>query len=95
MKAQYTPGPWKTVVYPEEGWIDIEAPDGTCIIGDLGIRNDEYLEANANLIAAAPDLLEALEDMVRIFDRGLPSECIGRRTCDNAIKVIAKAKGEA
>ena len=104
MKAQHTPGPWRYDT-DSNGWeFRISQEDGapyTPGYSDVAHFNSvqgearDIQEANARLIAAAPELLEALEDMVRIFDRSLPSECIGRRTCDNAINAIAKAKGEA
>ncbi len=60
--AKHTPGPWHTFAPdPDAGWLDIASPDGTVIVGNEGIRLDEATEANASLIAAAPDLLEALE----------------------------------
>ncbi|MCD9005201.1 hypothetical protein LDO31_02930 [Luteimonas sp. XNQY3] len=59
--SAHTPGPWQYVAteYPR-GWL-IEARDGTYTIavvrdGSGSVAN----EANARLIAAAPELLEAL-----------------------------------
>jgi hypothetical protein len=68
--AKYTKGGWR-MIYPA-----INAPNefiiGDCdgftlasVYGALGTPNDmEEAEANAKLIAAAPDLLEALRHMV-------------------------------
>ena len=47
-----------------------------------------YEMANANLIAAAPDLLEVAETMVT-YERSLPPKFV-----DMAREAIAKAKGE-
>lgn len=62
MATQHTPGPWKAEA-PSEYGISIVAPSG----GSLGCAWPEDLlgnmhdaVANARLIAAAPDLLEAL-----------------------------------
>jgi hypothetical protein len=56
--------------------------------------NDEETEANAKLISASPLLYEALKSMLNIFDRGFVTEgSVGRTTCDEAIKAIAKAEG--
>lgn len=60
MEATFTPGPW-------EMWPTINAEDPTNYRIDASTHDitawvDE--EANARLIAAAPDLLEALESLV-------------------------------
>jgi len=49
-------------------------------------RNDEF-EANAELIAAAPDLLEALQNVLRVADRDTVEFFFAKAA-------IAKATGE-
>jgi hypothetical protein len=55
---KYTPGPWFAVEYA--GYFNIQSQDG---YGEkynlLDREEDENAEANAKLIAASPDLLEA------------------------------------
>jgi len=51
---------------------------------------DESNRANANLIAAAPDLLEALEDFVKAMSQPIPIINTAK-----AKSAIARAKGEA
>jgi len=83
MKTQFTPGPWRTtglnvragdalICYATNHWADDETPE-----------NER--QANANLIAAAPDLLSALERLVHPMadDEDL----------DYARAVIRKARG--
>lgn len=60
----HTPGPWR-IEGPCSGFSAISGPAGELIFGlAAGIgeeqRSAEECEANANLIAAAPDLYEAL-----------------------------------
>ena len=55
MKFDYTPGPWLPTVH-----LDVITEDGSPIARRASTRGKyEYEEANARLIAAAPDLLEA------------------------------------
>lgn len=106
MSAKHTPGPWsiEDPMGPEiisivrgndpQSWIDIAQ------IGTVGEGGDDrrYLEhmANAHLIAAAPELLEALETLLGDYEAML-----GDGVCMNppqqaviARAAIAKAKGE-
>ena len=58
----HTPGPWKVELptgYPLSAKSNIIKPDGTVLASiNYGIGEEE--QANARLIAAAPDLLDAL-----------------------------------
>lgn len=59
----------------------------------------EEAEANTNLIAAAPDLLEALQNLVMqeeafTSESGIPLEDPIRQAVKKAKAAIAKAKGE-
>ena len=101
MTLKHSPSPWKVVTH---NWSDTSIYDANsnvimtqCIKYDYSgtsttEANQHELEikamVDAQLIAAAPDLLEALLDMVS--DR----ECLSDATVNNAKKAIAKAKGE-
>lgn len=114
----HTPGPWKNdgvdVFRSDEGpvWvIEDEAETNICLAFvfasgvNLQVSEDEAA-ANANLIAAAPDLLAACEEAQRgkqwgqggmdsddLYQRGLAR---GWRECADTLKAaIAKAKGES
>jgi len=90
---KHTPGNWEyTSEYPygrdirtDNIWIgDVKGPHD----GIEGFPSSEECEANARLIAAAPDLLEALEELVAYYGTD-NSEAI-----DKGVKAITKAKGD-
>ncbi|WP_374255823.1 hypothetical protein [Yokenella regensburgei] len=95
-----TPGPW---VMDDYGNVLHETEAGS--VGKLrvsGVRlpnrvTEEYA-ANTKLIAAAPDLLEALQNMIGAFDnpivrRKLPSD-FNSEAIQSARAAISKALGE-
>lgn len=65
MKTQHTPGQWKCTPEPEYGRIIIEPAEAgryvsyVAVVEQRGCRDAQQMEANAALIAAAPDLLKA------------------------------------
>lgn len=69
MKAEWTPGPWRSE-YDDNGFFFVDAPNRpspyVAATGGEGSEN----EANARLIAAAPDLLRALQLIVRFGHLG-------------------------
>jgi hypothetical protein len=87
-KTTHTEAPWEP--HFEDGiWIQSPNPDEPVICDLLPRDADSYTledEANAYLIAAAPDLLEALIKVVAIADRRTDE-------FDAARAAIAKAKG--
>lgn len=95
----HTPGPWQIVISPQKHF-DIVKNDETDGIAFVDVRdNKEEERANAMLIAAAPELLDALEELRRWFDDNVstyephysPEYAAMWRRVRNA---IAKAKGE-
>lgn len=93
---KHTPGPWKVKFKKDCDW-QIRSADGYSI---LAIPHDEEYgrpsedSANANLIAAAPEMFEVLETMRAYFDhRNLtPPDKAAIQTMDMIIK---KARGES
>ena len=68
--SKHTPGPW---YYTNEGInsMGIVEKDGTNIMHMATLQNSSasrHMEANARLIAAAPDLLEALKIFLNEFN---------------------------
>jgi len=96
---KHTQGPWqvnkkvKTVVETVEGGqginliADCSDPDGN--------RSRAEDEANAMLIASAPELLEALEDIVKFYSDNIKIMPVAFQTfSDLAEQAIKKAKGK-
>jgi hypothetical protein len=95
----FTPGPWKV----NEVWGTIEAMGDReiCAIhaaeggGGVSRFNRESCQANAALIAAAPEMLEALQYLIQ----GRPGEAQFDRLYETRVnaarQAIAKARGEA
>ena len=92
--SKHTPGPW----YPVMRMVEVEgnAPD-ICttnieLFGQRHLhRSKQEQIANARLIAAAPDLLALLEELVAIEG---PQPGTGA-WADKVFAVLAKAKGAA
>lgn len=77
-KATHTAGPW-TIAPPWSGFSQITGPEGQLIFGLAAgskdeKRSDEECAANAALIAAAPEMLEALKSLATIA-RALSDLC--------------------
>ena len=98
-QEKHTAGPW----WVEDGVIRATAPEG----GDVSIAfvrgwdsHQGEEAANANLIAAAPDLLDELENMVRGIEYWIDAypetaNDADHEALDKARKAIAKAKGKS
>lgn len=95
----HTPGPWTLTEPSVIGLADV-------LFGSARLRNDgcatiiasdgKYDEARANayLIAAAPELLDALKSFCGDMESLGGSPALGLRTAyDHALTVIAKAEG--
>lgn len=92
---KHAPGPWSVVASrAHPATVVIRGPDGS-FIGNVASwisdPNDALVAAaNARLIAAAPELLEALEMVMRV---GRIDDNI--KAMDQVAAAIAKARGEA
>lgn len=97
-KAKHTAGPWaafkragKYDGYNIHGGAGARETVIAVVKGSTGVTMtsmDEEEAANASLIAAGPELLEALKEIVAISDRK-------HDAWDRAKAAIAKAQGEA
>ncbi len=92
-EPKWTPGPWTTDLGPNESAEICMAPDGE-LIADcyLMTTGNGSGHANARLIAAAPELYEALQAFVNWRYAEDPDD--GSVT-DAAYAALAKARGES
>lgn len=90
MSVQHTPGPWFTT--KDSAYNDVARIGRAWIIGsDLALSHFGHPDADARLIAAAPDLLAALE---KVWSEGVIPDgfaLLQDQVCD----AIAKATGGA
>lgn len=85
MEFKGTPGPWYT---SNEGRLLVRDEEWQCVIADgIGCNGDEEEVANARLIAAAPDLLNALINLIEYWKLDETAEAHA------AMKAINKALG--
>ena len=104
-EAKHTPGPWSVKiressfrpgVFIEDG---VCGPDGEQIrVHGFTLTNSETAKANARLIAAAPEMLEALRSIVSALGckghDGWHSEPVHESDVNAALAAISKALGE-
>ncbi len=94
MSTKHTPGPWQSDAAGESHeWVVLSSENQSICACMNGVGGKDRVQANARLIAAAPELLEALEDVLKItmFHSNPESELERRKS--KARAAIAKAKG--
>ena len=98
--SAHTPEPWIALPFGDCAY-EVMAPDGTVIAVIDGAPDESaVLEANARLIAAAPELLAALREAVTSLEYAVaalqaPERCAMRENIADARAAIAKAEGRA
>ena len=90
--SAHTPAPWTVdnrAIYGTRGLI---RPFVASVEDD---HNDSETEANARLIASAPELLDALQDIVDAYQKHFDAMPVAWQTYDNIARAaITKAIGE-
>lgn len=93
----HTPGPWSVETKGSRHFIDGADELTVAYVDRAGVRDRQSYEANARLIAAAPDLFEALEDAAFLMRMAAkiagPMQDSFRRSAEDAAKALAKAEG--
>jgi hypothetical protein len=90
-KNKFTPGPWQQRISQPGTMLEIVGENREYVCSLLG--GDEHKKENANLIAAAPDMLSLLSDMLGDPTSGEKTN-IGEYWKEEIKKAIAKARGE-
>lgn len=79
MKANHTPGPWS---FDGSGIVTAGPNPGCTYIADCRVgekyRDEGSTVANARLISSAPELLDALQEMLEVSSCRSMSNCGGR-----------------
>jgi len=100
MEGKFTPGPWKASFTK---FSEVRAENGALVAKCERLGGLVNLEANARLIAAAPDLLEALEAVVEhgyhrgdvdYYKKGISTATPAGITYAKVVAAIAKARGK-
>lgn len=97
MEFKGTQGPWSVLDIDMHDHVFTTAKPHRRICGVYGgIKGDEENQANARLIAAAPDLLEAcLAFLARYDNHMVAADLLFSDVADTARAAIAKALGES
>ena len=93
--SKHTPGPWQWFE-TEDGRARVNPADGGLVIAECSTRNpfDEEQRANARLISAAPELYEALERLIAVYQTS--HSPVTRLSCwQQAGAALSKARGES
>ena len=95
-----TPGIWQVT----DGWgkvgkgvsVYVRSVEGKPVVSPIGgcHLTDDEAEANARLIAAAPELLEALKAIVNAWLSPKEKAALTYQMCEAARDAIAKAEGQ-
>ena len=94
MEKKWTPGPWAQDKFALSVDILASRPKLVATVKSKNCDSPEEMAANAHLIAAAPELYDALEDMVSLWERVHPGVILGKPAILNAKRIMAKARGE-
>lgn len=100
MTTQHTPGPWHRNIPPATKYTTVWSGRNTHVayVSPTGL-NSEEVEANINLVTAAPDLLAALEGLMACVTIEDDRAVIHMATLSPEVRAcgaaIAKARGQS
>lgn len=103
-EAKHTPGPWEWVVHGEYGYSALTNSVNSEVLATGGFNDGDYpvtwmgeemSDADAHLIAAAPELLAALAEALNAQGVAVQDYDAQFGWMDKARAAIAKARGAA
>ena len=86
---EFTPGPWEAHLVDDEWWVGQPNKNGLVAVCPM---QPEHM-ANACLIAAAPELLAALWNLVGCFTTNMLDQNDNRKYWTAGLAALAKAEG--
>ena len=90
--ARHTPGPWHA--YSGLGVDVVNADEGRIEVVELRSQPPDTRVANARLIAAAPDMLEVCEELLKAYNIDICDAIAYKPAVEMARAAIAKARGQ-
>lgn len=92
--VSHTPGPWHVAEMNHYGRVMVNSNGWHVCSAAAGVPTGQ-VEANASLIAAAPDLLESLKEMSAVLHCDPAPSALMIGTLSRAYDAIAKAEGRS
>ena len=94
MNEKFTPGPWNTEYSYRKDWYEIYGDEGMIMIAAAFNCQHKLDRANAALIAAAPDMYEALESSAAYFEMLESATGVEHGQLHTIRAALKKAQGE-
>lgn len=94
MEKKWTEGPWRKESFSLSEEILATGNKLVAIVQSRHCESPEEMRANAHLIAAAPELYEALAALLSRVGNDADAHAWFLDEQENAIKALAKARGE-
>lgn len=89
-EVKHTPGPWEVIQDARLLHLVVARGYTLCRMADNGIANFGPEKANARLIAAAPDLLAACREVLRVAENAEENDEVALLSSSGALAEILK-----
>lgn len=98
MMTKHTPGPWyiESEGNPVTKWISSKEDETgpVCVVFSRNGGKPSVVDANARLITAAPEMLDALRSMLKAFNVPEIDSIVALSAVEKARAVVEKATGQ-